>query len=87
MSKCLCIHGSSEHGNDLIAENQVHYTKQYAADNYHDYRITDALLGDFRLFSSKTQTYEGTAAIANHDSNRQCNNRKRENHRIGSIAI
>ena len=71
MPECLCIHGSSEHSNDLIAENQIHCTKQYAADNYHDDRISDTLPGGFRLLSSKTQTYEGTAAIANHDSNRQ----------------
>ena len=37
MSKRLCINSSSEHGNDLIAENHIYRAKNQAADNYHNY--------------------------------------------------
>ena len=87
MPECLGIYGASEHGNDLIAKDQVYRTKHQSTDNYHNNRIADTLLSSFSPLFSKAQTDKGAAAVADHYCNSQSNDRKRKYHRIGSIPV
>lgn len=47
----------------------------------------NAALCLLRLISAKRHADEGAAAVADHDGNRQSNNRQRKNDRVGRVAV
>ena len=77
MPEGFSVHGSSEHRNDLPAENEVDRAQSQSAGKHHDNRISYAFLRRLRLLFAQAQTDKGAAAVTDHDSNCQRDDRQR----------
>ena len=62
---------------DPAAENKIDCTQGQSAGKHHDNRISDAFLRCLRLLFAQAQTDKGAAAVTDHDSNCQRDDRQR----------
>ena len=87
MMECLRIDRTAEHGDDGVCKNQIDSRQDQTADHRHDDRIAHALLCSIGIPSAQADADKGTAAVTDHDRNRQGNHRQWEYDGIGRIAI
>ena len=83
----LLIDPTAKQSDDGVLENQIDCGHSHAGQNTENHRAADALVRILLTTGPQADTDKSTAAIANHDSQRQRHHRHGEHNGVGRIAI
>ena len=81
------IDRTAEHGDDAVCKDQIYGGQDKTSYNDQNHRIADTALCPGCFIPSKRHADKGTAAVTDHNSNSQCNNRQRKNNGISCVSV